>query len=75
MKIKNKSIKPIFIGGLNLLPGKTATATEKYKKVVDFYISRGFLEIVKEPAKSSKVGSSKDESAKVDQDKSKPGEA
>lgn len=47
MKIKNKSIKPIGFGDLNVLPGKTENVPNDYSEAVAFYAKLGYVEIVK----------------------------
>lgn len=74
MKIKNKSIKPIGFGTINVLPGTTATVPDSYAEAVEFYKSIGYMEDVKETTKATaKKNSSK--AAAADQPEDKAGES
>lgn len=56
MKIKNKSIKPIGFGDLNVLPGKTENVPDGYSEAVAFYAKLGYVEIVKAGKDGEKAG-------------------
>ena len=47
VEIKNISVKPICIGGVSLLPGKSNTVEDAFMDAVNFYVDMGFVEIQK----------------------------
>lgn len=53
MKIKNKSVKPICFGDVNVLPGKTETIPDSYADSVDFYAKMNYVAVFKDESKSS----------------------
>lgn len=44
IKVHNKSVKPIKIGDVSLLPGKTEAVDDVFSEAVDFYAKMGFVE-------------------------------
>ena len=45
MKIKNKSIKPICFGDVNILPGDTKVVSSSYKEAAELYVKLGYVEV------------------------------
>lgn len=59
MKIKNKSIKPICFGDVNILPGDTKVVSSSYKEAAELYVKLGYVEVESASGKTSSKTSGK----------------
>lgn len=76
VEIKNISVKPICIGGVSLLPGKSNTVEDAFMDAVNFYVDMGFVEIQKKKnTRATRSGKAVDGDAPADENVSPAGES